>query len=408
MELFALEHKRLWRTKRVWICVLLCFVYCVIYGSVLSYQWFVFGNVGEDTTSPYKNNFDGYSAIQSYKAQADKYGDVLTDETFQQMVKDFQTMEPPQQLQSMYDWHTIASILDNLYPELNDMESQTYQPLIHYVDTEKLTDFYGKRQEFLENNLKVNQQNYLMTDEDVETLREMNSKIEEPYKYDWIQGWSHLLSTSLASLGSSMAPYLAIALAFIFSGEWHNSTAPLLHTTKHGWRKLAWVKVLSGLAFAVEFFILIAGGMVISQLIYTGTSGWDTPIQLIKLIAVAPWNMLQAELYELAFIFLGVIGYAGVVMLFSALVKNNVLSLVFSLALIEIPGLLGFYLPIWAQDASQFIPLVGSPTDIFRMNMFHIFGKGIWMPWMLITVPFVIGVVCLPFAIKGWARRERA
>ena len=285
MELFALEHKRLWRTKRVWICVLLCFVYCVIYGSVLSYQWFVFGNVGEDTTSPYKNNFDGYSAIQSYKAQADKYGDVLTDETFQQMVKDLQTMEPPQQLQSMYDWHTIASILDNLYPELNDMESQTYQPLIHYVDTEKLTDFYGKRQEFLENNLKVNQQNYLMTDEDVETLREMNSKIEEPYKYDWIQGWSHLLSTSLASLGSSMAPYLAIALAFIFSGEWHNSTAPLLHTTKHGWRKLAWVKVLSGLAFAVEFFILIAGGMVISHLIYTGTSGWDTPIQLIKLIA---------------------------------------------------------------------------------------------------------------------------
>ena len=94
-------------------------------------------------------------------------------------------------------------------------------------------------------------------------------------------------------------------------------------------------------------------------------------------------------------------------MLFSALVKNNVLSLVFSLALIEIPGLLGFYLPIWAQDASQFIPLVGSPTDIFRMNMFHIFGKGIWMPWMLITVPVLIGIVCIPFAIKGWSRRHK-
>ena len=35
MELFALEHKRLWRTPRVWICVLLCFLYSVIWGSLM-------------------------------------------------------------------------------------------------------------------------------------------------------------------------------------------------------------------------------------------------------------------------------------------------------------------------------------------------------------------------------------
>lgn len=29
-----------------------------------------------------------------------------------------------------------------------------------------------------------------------------------------------------------------------------------------------------------------------------GTSGWDMPIQNIKLIAIAPMNMLQAEIYE--------------------------------------------------------------------------------------------------------------
>jgi hypothetical protein len=32
MELFWLEHKKLWRKKIVKICVLLCFVYCVIFG----------------------------------------------------------------------------------------------------------------------------------------------------------------------------------------------------------------------------------------------------------------------------------------------------------------------------------------------------------------------------------------
>ncbi len=405
MELFALEHKRLWRTTRVWLCVVLCFFYCVIYTGVISYQWTYFGSEGDDPTNLYSNHFDGYSMIRTYMARADTYGDYWTDETLQNLVKDFQTMIPHTSLSSMYDWTVGLNALD-LYEELEDPGGQQYQPLIHYVDTEDLTDFYTRRQDYLEHNLKVNQQNLLLTDEDVEMLREMDSHVKTPWRYEWTRGWEKTLTSTLPML-SRMAPYLAIVLGFLFSGEWHDSTAPLLHTTKYGWKKLARVKVLSGLAFAVEFYVLIAGGTVLLQLIYLGTNGWDMPIQLIKLLAVAPWNMLQAEIYELAFAFLGVIGYAGLVMLMSALVKNNVLSLVLSLAFIYVPDLFARYIPMWAQDAMQFIPMVGYPTDIFRMNIFHIFGKGVWLPWMSITIPVLIGVICLPFAIRSWARRER-
>lgn len=52
-----------------------------------------------------------------------------------------------------------------------------------------------------------------------------------------------------------------------------------------------------------------------------GTAGWDMPIQNIKLIAVAPMNMLQAEIYEYVFVLLGAIGFAGIVMFISAAVK---------------------------------------------------------------------------------------
>ena len=57
MELFWLEHKKLWRKRIVKICVLLCFVYIVIFGSVLSFQWFSFGS-SDDYTSAFGNNFD--------------------------------------------------------------------------------------------------------------------------------------------------------------------------------------------------------------------------------------------------------------------------------------------------------------------------------------------------------------
>ena len=38
MELFLLEHTKLWRKRIVKICVLLCFIYIVIFGNILSFQ----------------------------------------------------------------------------------------------------------------------------------------------------------------------------------------------------------------------------------------------------------------------------------------------------------------------------------------------------------------------------------
>lgn len=35
MELFKLEHKKLWRKNSTRVCVLLCFFYCVILGLSL-------------------------------------------------------------------------------------------------------------------------------------------------------------------------------------------------------------------------------------------------------------------------------------------------------------------------------------------------------------------------------------
>ena len=404
MELFALEHKRLWRTGRVRLCVALCFLYSVVWGSFFHYQWLDFGTMS-DTTNMYDNRFDGYSAIRDWQEHFSRFGDKWTDETLQKIVAEYQgfdIMEKPG-LQSKGDWIFAYVCLNDLYPELEDQQGQRYQPMILYADTAKLTDFYQRRAELLEFTLEATRQNKGLTEADKQMLLDMNSRIREPWPYQWTQGWNDL------HFGwSELAPYLAIALAFLFSGEWHDSTAPMLHTTRAGWKKLARVKLLSGMAFALELYALIAGGKVLLQLIYLGTSGWDLPIQYINLLAVAPWNMLQAELYELAFGLLNVIGYAGLVMLLSALVKNNVLALVLSLGAVYVPDVLGRYLPDWLLAATRYLPLVGSSYDIYGYNVLHIFGKGVWSPWVLISAPLLIGLACLPLAVMGWSRRQRS
>ena len=131
------------------------------------------------------------------------------------------------------------------------------------------------------------------------------------------------------------------------------------------------------------------------------------PIQCIKLLATAPWNVLQAEIYEYAYLLLAALGYTGIVLLCSALTKSNYVSLLISLAIIFVPMAIMQFLPLWGQKILELIPFVGSSTDLFRTNAFHLFGKTIWSPYLLITIPVILGGLSLPFAIHAWAKRSK-
>ncbi len=402
MELFWLEHKKLWRKKGVRLSVLLCFVYVVIVGNILVFQWFGFGSTKH--TSSFENHFDGYSVIRDSQEYASAFGGGLTDETLQRLVGDYQRLDASGMEKELQwtDWQIVNGWLETLYPELKD--TGRYEVMISYVEPEKLTGFYERRQRAIEEFLEISGQ----VGEERDYLLQMNEKLQGPLHYGWTEGWSQLLGSMVAELGIVMALVLAICLSSSFAGEWRDNTGALVLTTKNGWEKIACAKVLAGLAFTAELFTLLAAGGVLSQIFYMGTEGWDMPIQLIKLIAVAPMNMLQAEIYEYAFTLFGAIGFAGIVMLLSAAVKSNVPALLLSLAVVYGPAMIDGYLPYGVQKALDLIPLVGSGTDIFRTNTFPIFGKIIWSPYLLLTVPVLIGILCMPLAVKSWARKVKA
>ncbi len=401
-ELFILEHKKLWRKRSTRISVLLCFIYVVILGSILSFQWFAFGS-SDDHTSSFGNNFDGYEMIRDSQEYSLEFGGKLTDESLQQLVRDYQKMEAAgmeKELEKTDIW-IINNWLETLYPELKNPEN--YQIMISYVNPEKLTGLYERRQKIIGDFLENNGQ----SGEEKEYLLQMNSRVKEPFRYEWTEGWSSLLGSMVDELGIVIALFLAIALSSLFAGEWHKNTSSLILTTKNGWKTLALAKIGTGLSFAVELFGILFVGNVVAQIFFLGTAGWDMPIQTMKLIAIAPMNMLQAEVYIYAFTLLGAVGFAGVVMFLSAKTKNNVLALLLSLAVLYGPMMIGEYLPYGMQKALDLIPLVGRASDIFRTNTFHIFGKYVWSPYLLIMVPVLIGVLCLPLAVKGWSRRLR-
>lgn len=161
------------------------------------------------------------------------------------------------------------------------------------------------------------------------------------------------------------------------------------------------------LLFAIELYAIITISSILLQIVFLGTEGADMPIQCIKILAVAPWSVLQAEVYEYGYLLLATLGYTGIVLLCSALTKTNYVSLITSLAIVFVPMPISQFLPLWGQKVFELIPFVGSSTDIFRTNAYHLFGYTIWSPYLLITVPIILGLICLPFAVRSWARRAK-
>lgn len=414
MELFRLEHKKLWRKNSTRICVMLCLLYCLGLGSILVYQWFIFGSAKDHHSG---NNFDGYENIRNSQAYIREYGE-LTDESLQEWVRDFQDLyaqlreerktQGEENLETVHkadntDQRMVGGWLTTLYPELERADMIGVTVMSDYVEPEKLTDIYERRQKAVETFLEINNQ----TGAEKDYLLRINDKVQEPFPWKWAQGWSNTLGSLVSDLGIIMALFLAVVLSALFAGEWHDNTSPLLLTTKSGWRKLAAAKILTGLSFTLELFVMLAVGTIVLQLVFLGTEGWDMPIQMVKMIAIAPMNMLQAEIYEFAFTLLGAVGYAGVVMLFSARCKNHVLALLLSLAVAYGPMTLKGRVPIGLEKVFELLPLVGSGADVFRTNTYHLFGRYIWSPYLLIWVPLLLGVLCLSPAVRGWSRRMR-
>jgi hypothetical protein len=403
MELFLLEHKKLWRKKNVKICVLLCFVYIVIFGSILSYQWFSFGTTN-DYTSAFGNNFDGYSNIHNNQTYADQWCGSLTDETLQQMVRNYQDKSQSGQRQDyeITDWNTLNTWVKTLWPELE--KSENPYMMLDYVDPDKLTDFYERRQQAVDTFLELNGQ----TRQEKDYFLSMDAKTPTPFHYDWVEGWSTVVGNSVSDIGMVMALFIAIVISPMFSGEWHNNTKSLIITTRNGWQKTALVKIGVGIAFTLELFTLIATGTIGTQLLFMGTRGWDMPIQVIKLLATAPMNMLQVEIYEYAYVLLASLGFTGITLFLSALLKSNFASLLASLAVVYVPLAIAHFIPLWAQKLLDLLPFVGQSTDIFRTNAYHLFGKAVWSPYLLIIIPVCLGILCIPITITRWSRRMKA
>lgn len=260
MDLFCVEHKKLWSRGSVKISVLLCIIYIVVFGGILQYQWLTLGSSKDITGS----HFDGYEYIRERQEYAKRYEPLLTVDTLSEMVSDYQRAGKngdDKELKKT-DWSVISSWLQTLYPELQ--RPVIYQLMVGYVDASALTDMYARRQTAIEtymdaSGIKGREKDYLLS---------MNAKVDTPFSYTWTEGWRTVLASLIPDYGMIIAIVIIVSLAPLFSGEWRDGTGTMILSTKDGWRKDAVAKMGVGLAFTTEVFTLVAVPSIIVQMVF--------------------------------------------------------------------------------------------------------------------------------------------
>ena len=385
MSLFWQEHKKLWRSglTRLAVCGMLLLTLGL---QVWAMQCINFGTMRADGS----HQIDGYTNIPA-QGMVRTYQQILAENPeFDGALADFSFLQ--------------GTLVSFLWPEVED-QTQTYPTLtIYYVDPARLTGLYERREEKLEYYLE----NQFSDPADRQFFLDMDSQVDKPMAYGWAAGWSAILGNGIGGFGQMVLPVvLALALTSVFAGERRRGMDTLQVTSLHGKAGLAGAKLLSGLAFAVEIFAVFAAVMVAVQAIWLGFEGWNLPIQLIKMLTTAPMNMLQAECYELAYLFCSVLGFAGIALLMSALLPGTTAALIAALLITWGPQILNQYLPWSVQQYLRLLPFVGGAEDIFRQNLYHWFGFRIWSPGPLLVIPFLVGLVCLPFAVMAWCRKRK-
>ena len=207
----------------------------------------------------------------------------------------------------------------------------------------------------------------------------------------------------------------AMITAPLFCCEYQTGADDILRSTKHGRRKLAFVKILSALLISIVTFVLC---MTIFTVISNSLFGWESRRTSIQVLfsAVTLLNLNMGQLQNLV-MFAGLIALlscVSFVLFVSSACKNTTISTGLTIAFCLFPSIL--YVMI-GNDLSAYLRVLlpsgalgGTNAFFYALTYYFEFLKigpfTVWTPWLLMIVPAVEIPVFLWLTLRMYCRRR--
>lgn len=274
---------------------------------------------------------------------------------------------------------------------------------------EHALDFYGRCRTHLTDLMNLEQKD---NPKARQIAAKMYDKVEMPFYY-------------YPGYGSNMAEYEGIYLfmlmllctlitAPLFCSEYQTGADDILRSTRHGRRKLAYVKILSTLTISIAAFIpCMAVFIVISNTLF----GWEcrqTSMQVI-FSAVNLLGLNLGEMQNLVMLagFIALLSCVCFVLFVSSACKNTTiatgLTITFAIAPSILYMLVGGNLATYLRVLLPSGALGGSNAFLYALADFEFLKIGpatVWTPWLLIAVPAVEIPLFLWLTVRAYCRRS--
>ena len=358
----------------------------------------------------------GLEGIAYEKEQAAEYSVPLTNEYITEAIREVQQLfENPDNvgydgneqflIEDAY-WDSIApreNLLNMIAKNYADPNESVGYNELPEVDISSGTDFYGARQEKIEKLLNASARE--MSEEQEAYWKNMNSKVDKPFRYGYYAGWEIIISSFELIMFAFLA--VCIVIAPVFSGEYQAGTDAVILSAKYGKTKLTTAKIIASYLFGVLAFtlhVVVALGL---PLIAFGFEGWDLPLQIANTTIPYPLTFLQAALVNLGVVYLVLFAMIGLTLLLSAKMKSPYLVLIVLVPVLFIPLFLSPNGTTGAYNLTLFLLPYRSAMPEIGKYISYQFGGIILDAFTMRAILYaVLTAVMLPLAGLGFKKHQ--
>lgn len=384
MILYRYEWKKLLDKKIVWITFSLCIVVIIVSLCVPFIGSYYVGGEWIDT------NFHMYQIDKSYsKALSGRaINQELLEETIVAYRKIPYTKELKYTLTEKYQQYARPySAIFNFIVGTTDMQSSdvilSWQPNEH--------DLYVKRQLWLTSMWE----NLGLSEGEIDFWQERELQIKTPFVYEHHEAYSTLLSC-YQTVGLFVLLLIAICLSGIFSEEHTRKTDQIILCSPLGKTSVYWIKITTGISFAVVSTILLSLFTFIMTICLHGTDGFHAVFQLIYARNSDPITCGQAILIAYGTMIVTAIITSIFVMVLSELLHSNIATLAISTGLlimamfVVVPEQYRILAQIWDWLPWCFL----APWNVFGKYTISIFGH-YFTSWQAVPMIYLIASIVI-------------
>lgn len=369
----------------------------------------------------------GFAAIALEKSYARSFQGELTPAVFSQTASTYQKIlnelvNPNEETgmgagsgisnEDFYKVYSLSPVLNYLRKGFSPAGEYNYD-VVDTLTPEKAATFYDQRTGTIQQVLNHPPDGVSYSEDAKATFLRMNDQITIPMKFDYSRGWSLLLQNS-GFFFLTVCFILSVFTAPVFSGEYQSGADAIILATRYGRSKLIRAKINASLLFTSGMFLLAwLMALALSMIVY-GASGWNSPLQTIDtryLFSPYPVTVLGAFLLTTLIGWLACLAIVSFTLLLSSRMRTPFSVMIWSIVLLFVP----LFIPESRENRlfNHLLALLpGRQTEVYSRfrgyDLLEVVGLNVPLPYAIGWTAFLITIVLLPFAWRGFRKHEVA